>query len=152
MQSSSTPAHDGESDDDDTPPSATPARTAEPRRGTARSGGSFGLLPVAFLDRLLECATLGGSESVSSPPPAGAASSSAGRWSTMRQCRIPAMFKAGGATAMGGAGGVPVAAAVPPGPGGPTGSKRVMSAMQVWPCRAWVCGRMLTHYRCCFTS
>lgn len=112
-------------DDDDTPASRTPL-ALEHRRGTQRFGGGFGLLPVAFLDRLVECASVSGvGVREPSAPLAGAgAREDGGRWATLRQCRIPALFSAAG-------GSNAATASTPTVPGDVPGSKRVMSAMQV---------------------
>ena len=115
-------------DDDDAPASLTPV-AHEQRRGAQRFGGGFGLLPVAFLDRLVECASVigVGAREPSAPPAGAVARDGDGRWATLRQCRIPSLFSAAG----GSAGANAATTSTPTVPGEVPGSKRVMSAMQV---------------------
>lgn len=123
---------DGASDDDDNAPASRTPLLPEQRRGAPRVKGGFGLLPIAFLDRLVECASVSGGDGAreSSAPLAGTATleGGVGRWATLRQCRVPALFSAAGGSSTGGSA---AADLTPAAPGGSTGSKRVMSAMQV---------------------
>ena len=117
----------GDSDEGDTPSSVRSPAAIDSRRSNVRQGGGFGLLPIAFLDRLLECASFGNSSTNSTPVAAGSGAEHGGRWSTLRQCRITALFTAAG-------GGTVVPASVQntsSESGGKTNSKRVMSSMQV---------------------
>ena len=123
---------DGEIDDDVEP--AANSRSPVGDRHGLRQGSGFGLLPIAFIDRILECATVGGGGNDSSSSSA-ASGPSGVRWSSLRQCRIPALFAAGGGSVS-----APTAVSVPAGQAEKTGgSKRVMSAMQVRQCTTLEC-------------
>lgn len=111
---------DGESDNDTERVPQTSSATDQSRVPSHKKSG-FGLMPFAFFDRLVECALVDGlNDSVSG---------SAGQRSSLRQCRIPALFVSSGS---GAARSTPLPSESPGISGGAAGgSKRVMSAMQV---------------------